>query len=173
MVCACDVNHKVAGLDGRRGALRSAAQMRPHPRQQLLNAEWLGDVVVGAGIERFHLRPLVLANRQNQHRRRATRADGAADIDAAHARHHQVGDHQVGRPVAKDAQALLGIVGGAHIVSLRGERGAQHPRNLRLVVNNQNSSRHVFLLSPCEDYIIAERAFHKLPYAGMIPVENQ
>ena len=69
-----------------------------------------------------------------------SRADGAADLDAAHARHHQVGDHQVRRPLAEEPQALFGIVGRAHVVALRGERGAQHARDLRFVVDDQNSA---------------------------------
>ncbi len=93
----------------------------------------------------------------------------AADLDAAHARHHQVRDHQVRRPVAEEAQALFGIVGRAHIVTLRGKCGAQHPRNLRFVVNYQNSSRHVFLLST-EDYIIAALGISESRWARMIPV---
>ena len=146
--------------------------MRPDARQQFLNAERLGHIVVGACVKRLHLRSFVLANRQNQHRRCATRTDGPADFDAAHGGHHQVRDHQVRRPVAEKAQALLGIVGGANIVSLRGKCGAQHPRNLGLVVNNQNSSRHFLLLSPSEAYNIPDTAFRKLPRAGMIPVEK-
>ena len=149
----------------RRGALRSAAQMRPHPRQQFLNAEWLGHVVVGAGVQRLHLRPLVLADRKNQHRRGAAGADGAADLHAAHARHHQVGNHQVRRPIAEELQAFFGIVGGAHVVALRGERGAQHPRNLRFVVDNQNSARHS--LSSFSRKITSFATG-----AGMIPVEK-
>ncbi len=69
MVCAADVDHKVAGLDGRGGPLRRAAQMGADAGQQFLNAEWLGHVVVGAGIERLDLRALVIANRKHQHRR--------------------------------------------------------------------------------------------------------
>jgi hypothetical protein len=42
----------------------------------------------------------------------------------------------------EDLQALFGIVGGAHVIALRGERGAQHARDLRFVVDNQNSAGH-------------------------------
>ena len=119
MVWAADVDHKVAGLDGRGGALRGPPQMRPHAGQQFLNAEGLGYIVVGAGVERLHLRSLVVADGKNQHRRCALRANGAAHLDSAHRRHHQVGDHQVGRPFAEDAQALFRIVRGAHVEGLR------------------------------------------------------
>ena len=50
-----DVDDEVAGLDGRGGALGGAAQVGADAGQQFLNAEGLGDVVVGAGVERFDL----------------------------------------------------------------------------------------------------------------------
>ncbi len=49
------IDDEVASLDGRSGTLRGAAQMRAHAGQQFLNAEWLGHIVVGAGVERFNL----------------------------------------------------------------------------------------------------------------------
>ena len=70
-----------------------------------------------------------------------------------HAGHHQVGDHQVRRPLAEEAHALFGIVGRAHVEALRGECGAQHARDLRFIVDHQNSAGHRSLLSS-EDYII-------------------
>ncbi len=69
-------------------------------------------------------------------------ADGAADLNAAQAGHHQVSNHQVRRPIVKEQQALLRIVGGAHVKALRGESGAQYAGNLRFVVDNQDSARH-------------------------------
>ena len=56
------IHNKIAGLDGRSGPLRRPAQMRPHPRHQFLDAERLGHVIVRAGIERFHLRSLVVTH---------------------------------------------------------------------------------------------------------------
>ncbi len=49
------VNHKVACFERGSGPLWRASQMRSDPSQQLLNAERLSDVVVGARIERFYL----------------------------------------------------------------------------------------------------------------------
>ena len=63
-----DVDDEVAGLDGRGGALGSAAQMGADAGQQLLNAEGLGDVVVGAGVEGLNLGALVVADGENQDR---------------------------------------------------------------------------------------------------------
>ena len=57
----------------RLAARRSAAppQHRPQPRQQLLGAERLGDVVVGAGVERPHLLALVADRREDDDRQLA------------------------------------------------------------------------------------------------------
>ncbi len=115
--------------------------------EQFLDAEGLGHVIVCAGVERLDLGPLVFANREDDDGGGGTGADGAADLDTAHPGHHQVGDYEVRLPVAKQEQGFLGVVGRAHVKSLRGERRAQHARNLRLVVNDQNSSRHVWSMS--------------------------
>jgi len=120
----------------------AVAQMGAHAGQQFLDAKRFGHVVVGPGVESLHLGALVIANGEDQHGCAAARADGAGDFNARHSRHHQVGHYQVGGPLLVDQQTLLGIVGGAHVVALRGERRAQHARDLRLVVDDQNSSRH-------------------------------
>jgi hypothetical protein len=62
MEWAVRVHHEVAGLNCGRGALGGAAQVGADPGQQLLDAEGLGDVVVGAGVEGFHLGALVVAD---------------------------------------------------------------------------------------------------------------
>ena len=72
---------------------------------------------------------------------------------------------RVGRPLAKDRQSLFGIVGSAHIEALCGEGGAQHARNLRLIVDHQNSSRHLVLLS-------FRGRLHHQSAPGIIPSET-
>jgi len=50
-------------------------------------------------------------------------------------------------------QTFLRIVCYAYVVPLSRERRAKYPRDLRLIIDNQNSSRHGVVL-PSEDYII-------------------
>ena len=56
------VDNKIAQLDCERRAFRCATQMGSHSRQQFLDSERLGHVVVCARIQRFNLGPLVVAN---------------------------------------------------------------------------------------------------------------
>ena len=57
-------------------------QRDANPREQFLGAERLGDVVVGAGIERPHLVVFRAARRQHDDRRAPALANLAADVDA-------------------------------------------------------------------------------------------
>ena len=47
----CCINHEVADGDGGLGALGSAAEVCANAGEQFLDAEWLGDIVIGAGVE--------------------------------------------------------------------------------------------------------------------------
>src|SRR5262245_50219941 len=58
------------------------AQSYPHPGQELAHAEWLGDVIVGAGVERLDLGALLGARRQHEDRHRRPGADPPDDLDA-------------------------------------------------------------------------------------------
>jgi len=44
-------------------------------------------------------------------------ANGAGDFNAGESRHHEIGDDEVGRPIAEDLQTFFGVVGGAHVVA--------------------------------------------------------
>ena len=43
----------------------NTAKIGAYPRQQFIHAEWLGDIVVGSGIERLNFLLLLVANRQH------------------------------------------------------------------------------------------------------------
>src|SRR5207237_1541162 len=68
------------GLSGRRA--RRVAQRRAHARQELPHAEGLGDVVVGAGIERLDLGALLVARGKHDDRHRGPLADVADELAA-------------------------------------------------------------------------------------------
>ena len=85
------VEPQVADLEHRRALDRPAARERAQPRQQLVERERLGEIVVGAGVEPVdavgHLRP----RGEHQHGRPdAVRAQAAADVEPV-----EVGEHRV------------------------------------------------------------------------------
>ena len=83
-----EIDAKIAGVERRDiGVAVRAPERRPHAREQLVDAERFGDVVVGARIERLHLRPLLAFDRQHDDRDVRHGADPLAQLDAVHVRH--------------------------------------------------------------------------------------
>ena len=96
----------VAGAPARGWLRRSSAAIA---RAQLANAERLGDVVVGAGLEAEHLLGLLRAGGQHQDRRaHAAAPQLAADFEAVFARQHDVEQDRVERCLARPLQRRRG-----------------------------------------------------------------
>ncbi len=137
------IDEKVANFNGAiAGTLGRTAKMGAHAGEELLNAERLGDVVVGAGIEGLHFGVLLIAHGEDEDGCAGFAANRAGEINAGHAGHHQVGDDEVGVPFFKETEGFLGIVGGADVVTLRGERGAQDACDLNFVVHHEDAFGH-------------------------------
>ena len=99
---AGEVDLEVAGeRDRRRRAVAGrrrarAPQRRRDPRQQLLDAERLGHVVVGAEVERGDLVAVAAARRDDDHADGRALAHLAAELEAVDVRQHQVEQDDVG-----------------------------------------------------------------------------
>ena len=100
------------GLQLRRARAQRLRRLAPDPRhrdvgadarQQLARGERLGQVVVGPGVQPLDPRLLAGAGGEQDHRQVAERRVGAQraqQAEAVEARHHHVGEHQVGRRCA-------------------------------------------------------------------------
>ena len=84
----------VVVLDVRR--LRGAPQECLDPRQQLLAAEGLDDVVVCPGPKAAHLVDLAAARREQDHRDVAQVAEALERLEAVELRHREVQDDEIG-----------------------------------------------------------------------------
>src|ERR1043165_1989329 len=73
----------------------SAPENRVHARQQLLEVEGLGDVVVGAELEAENAIRLLAARRQHDDRRASPLPQEAAELEAALSRQHHVENDQI------------------------------------------------------------------------------
>src|SRR5579883_588071 len=72
-----------------------AAKRSPHPRQKLFGAERLGDVIIGAKLEKEHLVNLIRCSAQNDNRQRRRRlANLPADVASGHLWQFQIQNHQ-------------------------------------------------------------------------------
>ena len=84
---------------------RRAAQRRLQARHQLARAERLGDVVVGARLERAHLLLLLAHRREHQDRHLAPLPQPARHLHAVSVREHQVDDRRLRRAHARRGRA--------------------------------------------------------------------
>ena len=96
------VTTAASSVDGRRPAHRG-----PEPGQQLVHAERLGDVVVGAGVEGGHLVGLGVAHRQHDDRHLGPAPQARDHLDAVDAGQAEVEDHHVGVVLGGEAERLL------------------------------------------------------------------
>ena len=98
---------KSRGLDDRLllGRRRSA-QRRAEPGEELVHAERLGDVVVGAGVEGGDLVGLAFAHREHDDRHVGPAAQAADHLDAVDAGQAEVEDDEVGVLARGERRAL-------------------------------------------------------------------
>ena len=116
-----------------------AAGDRPDPGEQFVDAERLGDVVVGAGVERVHL--VLAAGPAGQHDDRdvGPAAQAADDVDAVHVGQAEVEHDQV-RVLAGGQRAARRPPSAAtvDVVAPGAQVDPQRAQDLRLVVDDQD-----------------------------------
>src|SRR5581483_3618519 len=136
-----EIDPQVADLEHglRRGF--GPAERRAQPGQQLVDAERLRHVVVGAGVERCDLVLLVVDDRQDDDRHRAPAAQLARDVGAASIRENEVEDHGVRRTHGGARQRLLARRGRVDVVARSAQARLERAQDLRLVVDDEDA-RH-------------------------------
>ncbi len=99
----------------------AAAQQRPHPRHQLLGAERLGHVVVGAIVQGPHLLRLAGAHAEHDHRHLAPLPQLGQHVMAFHVGQADIQHHQVGTVLGQPLQAFGAVGGLADRITLRAQ----------------------------------------------------
>ena len=128
--------------DDRAGACRrrfDPPQRDADARQQLLGAERLRHVVVGAGIERPDLVRLGAARREHDDRRRPSVAQQPAHLDTVHVRQPQIQDDHIRIDALDALEAGLGRHRRRHLIAARPQQRRHRRQNRRLVVHNQHA----------------------------------
>jgi hypothetical protein len=134
--------------DGLSGLLRQhlgAAHGLGDPQIELLEAERLGHVVVGAQAKAADAILVGRQRGQEDHRQGRQLGAGAQRLDqrpAIHLRHHHVGDQQVGRRHQGPGQRVLAVGRREDGVAAFLEDGRDHPKDPRIVVGDENHGRH-------------------------------
>ena len=118
-----------------------AAQHRAQAGEQLVDADRLRHVVVGAGVERRDLLPLLADRREHDHRCRAPGAQLTADVDAGPVGQHEIEDHRLGRPHRRRGERRLRRVGRLDLVAGAAQARPQRAQDLLLVVDDEDARR--------------------------------
>src|SRR6185312_7905006 len=92
-----EIQPQLADLDDRVGRRLSPPQRRTETGKQLVDAERLRDVVVGAGIERRDLLALVTDDGEHDDRNARPAPKLATDVRATRVRESKVEYHRIGR----------------------------------------------------------------------------
>ena len=88
-------------------------------REQFRRAEWLGDVIVRAGIERGDFAGFIITHRQNKHRRFAPFAQPFQDFEAIHVGQAEIEQNDGRLAIGDFDQSLLTGLGFVHLIVLR------------------------------------------------------
>ena len=107
------------------------------PGEQLLGVEGLGDVVVSTELEPHHLVHGLALGREQHHRDVALLPHLLQYLEPAHARQHDVQDHEVEVLAVESPQGLRPVLRRDHPVALRLQHDGGHLQKRRVVVDQQ------------------------------------
>jgi hypothetical protein len=121
-------------------AQRAGLERALDHHRDLVDVERLGQVVVGAGLDRRHRDLLAAVGGEQDHRQaRVARGDRRDQLEPAHARHLQIGHHH--RGVVELRQRGGARRRGQHAVPALGQHLAQRVQHAGLVVDEQHRRR--------------------------------
>jgi hypothetical protein len=118
------------------------AQGDPHPGQELVQAEGLGQVVVRAEVEGGDLVPLLAAGGEDDDGGLVVLADAPDHGQAVDARQPQVEEDDVRAQAPELVEGRLPALRQVGLVPPRRERGPDRPQELRVVVDHQDARAH-------------------------------
>ena len=119
----------------------------PHPEQQLLGQEGLGEIVVGPDLQSLDAILRLAPGGEHQDGDTAGAADLPQDFKAIHSRHHHIQDDQRRLLLPPNLKGLLAGGGGHKIrVACPLEDGAQHLQKVPVIVHQQNLMFHTVRL---------------------------
>ena len=116
---------------------RYAPHSRADSRQQFLNAERLGDVIIRAGVQDLYFVALGIADRQYNDGHVGSFADSAAGFEASNTRHVEIEQDQIRMIRAQDFERLLAGFRFDNGVAQVGQRCLHGATQLRLIVDDK------------------------------------
>ena len=148
-----DLEPAHAKLGGRRRRCGARpAKHGPHSGHELARVEGLGEIVVGAELEPDHFVHVFALGRQHddgQARQIGSGADPSADLEAVHAREHEVEEDELGPALGERGETPGAVRGHRHVDIVLAEIFRHEGAQAGVVVDEQrgDSVGHVAILS--------------------------
>ena len=127
------------------GAFGQMALRHAQPCEQFADAERLGQVVVGAQIQRGDLVAFAAACRQHQDRLRIPLAQAADDVEAGNIRQAEIDDDDIRLMQRSQAQALVSGGGDFQCIAMRFQGSLQETLDLQIVFDGEQAHRGAFM----------------------------
>ena len=136
----------------------AALERLPDEMQDLVRRERLGDVVVRAPLDRVD-RGLdaALSGDHDDLDARPLTADAVEELEPAHPREGEVGEHQVGLLLLELRDRVDGVVDGKHAVALGAQRVAQRLAHGGVVIDDEDSRLGAHRFSSVPDRSLGRR----------------
>ncbi len=118
---------------------RDAAERGAEAREELAHAERLGDVVVGAGVERRDLLALRLARGEDDDGHVGPAAEAGDHVEPGDVGESEVEDDEVGPVSGRELERDLAGAGRVDVVAARAEVRDERAQDLRFVVDDEDA----------------------------------
>ena len=129
------------------GGSAGMADGSPHPGQQFIRAEGLGEIVVSPQIQSGNLILLMGTGGNHHHRQGSPAAELAQNIQTVHIRQTQIQNHQI-RAVGGDHGHGLRAAAHPHgFIAVGGQHGGNKMGNALFVFNDQNFFANIHRVS--------------------------
>ncbi len=138
-----EINQELARAEDRVLPLlvEAVAERGIESRHELLHAEGLGDVVVGAAQQRLDLDALIAAAREHDNGHARLLANDRDQVKAVHVRQAEIEDHQIRPLAAKEVERALGGLGLDDLIVLRRQLALEETPDGWLVIDHENGRR--------------------------------
>ena len=133
-----EIDDELADPDDRVPGRPCAPHRRSQASEELVDAERLRHVVVGACVESRDLLALLADGREDQDRDGRPGPELSTDLDAASVRQDEVEDHRLRWLHGRDGQCFLCGRGGDDVVAGSPQGRLERAQDLRLVVDHEH-----------------------------------
>ncbi len=113
--------------------------MALHARHQFPRIEWLRQIIVGAEFQPDNAVFILAARRQHQHRQPRLAPHPAQDLEAVHARQHDIQNHQVETAAERRVQPFDAVVLHVDTKPFAGQQLGEQPRKFLIIIHNKDS----------------------------------